>query len=60
MIRRFAREAEFHRQKYACPNSFTSERIKIIPLIQDLKRTSPEIKKNIFRSVKRIRTGYLL
>ena len=60
MIRRFARSAGFLPQKYTCPNSITSNRTKIAEIIKDLKRTCPDIKTNIFRSVKRIKEDYLL
>jgi tRNA 2-thiocytidine biosynthesis protein TtcA len=60
MIRRFAREADFPHEKCSCPNSLTSRRTKITEMIKDLEKICPEIKTNIFRSVKRIKTDYLL
>lgn len=60
MIVRFAREAGFLHQKCVCPNSLTSKRTKITEIIKDLKKVSPDIKTNIFRSIKRIKTDYLL
>lgn len=55
MIVRFARLAGFPHQKCACPNSFTSNRTKITNIIKDLKKVCPDVKTNIFRSVKRIK-----
>jgi tRNA 2-thiocytidine biosynthesis protein TtcA len=60
MIRRFARYEKFPEQKCICPNSTTSRRTKIAAIIGDLKKICPEVKTNIFRSVKRIKTDYLL
>lgn len=60
LIRRFAKTAGFLHEKCACPNSFTSNRTKITNIIQDLKKTCPDVKTNIFRSIKRIKKDYLL
>ena len=60
MIRRFARGAAFPHEKCSCPNSFTSKRTKIERMIKELEKICPDIKKNIFRSVKRIKKDYLL
>jgi len=60
MIVRFAKTAGFTHQKCACPNSLTSNRTKISEIIREFKKTCPDIKTNIFRSVKRIKTDYLL
>lgn len=60
MIVRFARLAGFPHQKCACPNSFTSNRTKITNIIKDIKKVCPDVKTNIFRSVKRIKEDYLL
>ncbi|MBI5144675.1 MAG: tRNA 2-thiocytidine(32) synthetase TtcA [Candidatus Omnitrophica bacterium] len=60
MIKRFAREADFPHEKCACPNSITSQRTKISQIISQLKRVCPEVKTNIFKSVKRIKKDYLL
>lgn len=60
MIRRFAKEAGFPHEKCSCPNSITSNRTKIEKMIKELERTCPDVKKNIFRSVKRIKKDYLL
>lgn len=60
LIRRFAKEAAFLHEKCACPNSITSNRTKITGIIKDLEKVCPEIRTNIFRSVKRIKKDYLL
>jgi tRNA 2-thiocytidine biosynthesis protein TtcA len=60
MIKRFAREKNFPRQTCSCPNSITSKRTKITQIIRDLKKICPEVKTNIFKSVKRIKEDYLL
>ncbi len=60
MIVRFAREAKFPHEKCACPNSVTSNRSKITNIIKDLEKVCPDIRTNIFRSVKRIKKDYLL
>lgn len=59
MIERFAEIAGFPRQKCACPNSATSNRRRVARIIRDLKKICPDVKTNIFRSVKRIKTDYL-
>jgi tRNA 2-thiocytidine biosynthesis protein TtcA len=60
MIKRFAKEEKLPHETCICPNSITSNRTKIAKIIQDLKTTCPEIKTNIFKSVKRIKEDYLL
>ncbi|MBI4972269.1 MAG: tRNA 2-thiocytidine(32) synthetase TtcA [Candidatus Omnitrophica bacterium] len=60
MIKKFAKEADFPHEKCACPNSITSQRTKISQIISQLKRVCPEVKTNIFKSVKRIKKDYLL
>jgi tRNA 2-thiocytidine biosynthesis protein TtcA len=60
LIRKFAKELDFPHHKCACPNSVTSKRTKIENIIKDLEKISPDIKKNIFRSVKRVKHEYLL
>ncbi|MCM8795804.1 MAG: tRNA 2-thiocytidine(32) synthetase TtcA [Candidatus Omnitrophica bacterium] len=60
MIVKFAKEARFPDQRYTCPNSLTSNRTKISKIIKELERVCPEIKTNIFRSIKRIKENYLL
>lgn len=60
LIRRFAKAAGFPHHKCACPNSATSNRTKIENIIKDLERVCPDVKKNIFRSIKRVKKDYLL
>jgi tRNA 2-thiocytidine biosynthesis protein TtcA len=60
MIRRFAREANFPHEKCACPNSLTSNRTKITQILKELEKLNPDVKTNIFRSIKRIKKDYLL
>jgi len=60
MIRRFAKVAGFPQERCACPNSLTSNRTKITNIIRDLEKVCPEIKTNIFNSIKRIKQDYLL
>ena len=60
MVVRFAKEADFPHEKCSCPNSLTSNRTKITAIIRDLEKVCPDIRTNIFRSVKRIKKDYLL
>jgi tRNA 2-thiocytidine biosynthesis protein TtcA len=60
MIKRFAKEVGLSHVTCRCPNSLISNRTKIAKIIQELKRVCPDIKTNIFRSVKRIKEDYLL
>lgn len=60
MIVRFAREAGFPHEKCSCPNSITSKRTKVTGIIKELKKVCPDVRTNIFRSVKRIKADYLL
>jgi tRNA 2-thiocytidine biosynthesis protein TtcA len=60
MIVRFAKAAGFPQHRCACPNSLASRRNKMSEIIGDLKKICPEIKTNIFKSVKRVKEDYLL
>lgn len=60
MIERFAKAAGFRLKKCACPNSLTSNRTKIANVIKELRKVCPDVKTNIFRSIKRIKKDYLL
>ncbi len=60
MIVRYAKAAGFPHEKCSCPNSLTSKRTQITSIIKDLEKVCPEIRTNIFRSVKRIKSEYLL
>lgn len=60
MIVRFAKTAGFPHQKCVCPNSVTSSRTKVTDILKELKKICPDVKTNIFRSIKRIKKDYLL
>ena len=60
MIVRFAKSVGFPPQRYSCPNSATSNRARVANIIKDLRKICPDVKTNIFRSVKRIKKEYLL
>ncbi len=60
MIVRFAKQADFPHHKCVCPNSITSRRTKMTEILKDLEKSCPEVKKNIFRSLQRIKKDYLL
>ena len=60
MIKRFAREENMPHDSCRCPNSITSNRTRMSKIISELKEVCPDVKTNIFRSVKRIKKDYLL
>lgn len=60
LIVKFAKTLEFPHHKCSCPNSVTSNRTKVTNIISDLEKVCPDVKTNIFRSVKRIKEDYLL
>lgn len=60
LIKRFVKEEKLPLQECDCPNADTSKRAKVAGIIKDLGKTCPEIKKNIFNSLKRIKKDYLL
>jgi tRNA 2-thiocytidine biosynthesis protein TtcA len=60
LIKRFAKEVKLGHDTCICAHSVTSNRTKIGRIIRDLGKISPDIKKNIFRSVKRVKKDYLL
>ncbi|MFA5114877.1 MAG: ATP-binding protein [Candidatus Omnitrophota bacterium] len=60
LIRRFVREQRFPEIDCSCPNSDTSRRRTVARLISQVKRICPEVKTNIFRSIRRIKEEYLL
>ena len=60
MIVRFAKTLDFPHHKCACPNSIASNRTKMTEILKELKKTCPDVKKNIFRSLQRIKKDYLL
>ena len=60
MIKRFSRQEKFPADNCICPHSVVSHRAKMAKIIKELEKTCPEIKTNIFRSLKRIKKDYLL
>jgi len=60
LIRKFVKTLDFPHHKCSCPNSVTSKRTQIEGIIKKLEKICPDVRTNIFRSVKRIKTDYLL
>jgi tRNA 2-thiocytidine biosynthesis protein TtcA len=60
LIARFAKTLGFPSHTCRCPNSDTSRRQLMTTIIGGLNKFCPEVRTNIFRSVKRIKTDYLL
>lgn len=60
LIERFSGSLGFPHHTCSCPHSDTSRRQLMTNIIHELKRFCPEVRTNIFRSVKRIKTDYLL
>jgi len=60
LIKRFAKEAGLGHEGCACPHSGISNRARMGRIIGGLEKVCPDVKKNIFRSVKRIKEDYLL
>jgi tRNA 2-thiocytidine biosynthesis protein TtcA len=60
LIRRFAKESKLGHDTCVCPHAVVSNRSRMGRIIQDLEKICPDIKKNIFRSLKRIKQDYLL
>lgn len=60
-ITRFAKNAQYPKfVDYDCPDSDTSGRAMVRDLIRGLERESSSVKRNIFKSIQRIREDYLL
>jgi len=59
-IIRFAKQENLPYHRYNCPNSLVSNRKRVAGIIRDLERICPNLKTNIFRSIKRIKKDYLL
>ena len=59
-IIRFAQQEKLPYYRYSCSNSLISNRRKIAQIVKDLERVCPNVKTNIFRSVRRIKREYLL
>jgi len=60
LLEKFASESEFLHPKCRCPNAVTSKRTLIENIISELVKVDSKVKKNIFRSIKRINKDYLL
>ena len=60
LIKRFATKEKLLHQTCICPHSITSNRARMGKIISEIKRVCPDVKTNIFRSVKRIKEDYLL
>ena len=60
LIKRFAKKEKLLQQTCICPHSITSNRARMGKIISEIKRICPDVKTNIFRSVKRIKEDYLL
>lgn len=60
LIEKFVKEEKIPAFDCICPNSVTSNRAKMGKIISELKKVCPDVKKNIFRSLKRIKKEYLL
>ena len=60
-IIKFSRlSGDFPHEKCSCPNAADSKRTMIEKMIKELSRNCPHVKKNIFKSVKKIKKDYLL
>ncbi|MFA5156937.1 MAG: ATP-binding protein [Candidatus Omnitrophota bacterium] len=60
MIVKFAKAINLPDYHCKCPNSDISNRAKMGRIIADMKKTCPDVKKNIYRSLQRIKKDYLL
>ncbi|RJP27965.1 MAG: tRNA 2-thiocytidine(32) synthetase TtcA [Candidatus Omnitrophota bacterium] len=60
MIKKYTKEFSVEYDKCICPNSAISNRRRMRRIISQLKKACPDIKKNIFRSVRRVKADYLL
>ncbi len=60
LIRRFAREGRLPVSANPCPSANRSRRADIKELLQQLYRSNPKIKGNIFRAMRHVKPEYLL
>lgn len=60
LIKRFAKETGLGHDSCVCAHSIISNRNRMSRIICDLEKNCPDIKKNIFRSLKRVKKDYLL
>jgi len=56
----FAKSEKLRVYSCKCPHSELSQRFMMSKIVSQVKRTCPEVKKNIFRSLRRIKKDYLL
>ncbi|MFC1657994.1 ATP-binding protein [Candidatus Omnitrophota bacterium] len=56
----FTRQQKLPYSKYSCANSLISNRRRVAGIIRDLEKICPNLKTNIFRSIRRIKKDYLL
>lgn len=59
-IIRFSRQIDFPHPRCQCPNANTSRRAMVKKIITGLEKICPNVKTNIFNSIKRIKEDYLL
>ena len=59
MIVKFAKAAGFPHHKCTCPNS-RLQSVQNGDMISDLEKICPDVKKNIYRSLQRVKKDYLL
>ncbi|MCU0665572.1 MAG: tRNA 2-thiocytidine(32) synthetase TtcA [Candidatus Omnitrophica bacterium] len=60
LIERFVKSEKLKTYDCTCPNYHISNRTRISRIIQELEKVCPDVKKNIFRSIKRVKKDYLL
>jgi len=60
LIVKFSKSLKFPFKRCSCPNSTLSQRNAMGGIIRQLKKSCPEVKTNIFRSVRRIKADYCL
>ena len=59
-IKQFAKESKLGHDSCLCPHSVTSNRSLAGKIIGRVGKVCPDVKKNIFRSLKRVKKDYLL
>jgi len=60
LICRFTQEAKLPFSDFRCPKGLASNRSRISRIIRELERVCPDVKTNIFRSLRRIKKDYLV
>lgn len=60
LIERFAKEQKLGHDTCKCPRYFTSNRTRMGEIIRQLEKVCPDVKKNIYRSLTRVKKDYLL